>query len=190
VRQRIESLRQEARLELARDRLRGHGRAHPEEVLQAWQDCLAADTSAEEAASALMRLYMAQGRRPLAIEVYERCRGALASLGLATSPELEELRTTVDGSTQPAARRPSLAADRGAGPPVEERRLVTALLVELLPVGLGAQADPEDLRDLVGVGLARAISGWGPTWLPAGPRKRSAPRGGFWSPHMPLCPRS
>ena len=105
-----------------------------------------------------MRLYMAQGRRPLAIEVYERCRGALSSLGLATSPELEELRTRVDGSTQPAARRTSLAADRGAGPPEEERRLVTALFVELLPVGLGAQADPEDLRDLIGVRLARAIS--------------------------------
>ena len=114
-------------------------------MLQAWQDGLAADPSAEEAASALMRLYMAQGRRPLAIEVYERCRGALSSLGLATSPELEELRTRVDGSTQPAARRTSLAADRGAGPPEEERRLVTALFVELLPVGLGAQADPEDL---------------------------------------------
>ena len=37
VRERVEYLRQEARLELARDRSRGVGRAHPEEVLQAWQ---------------------------------------------------------------------------------------------------------------------------------------------------------
>ena len=73
VRERVEYLRQEARLELARDRSRGVGRAHPEEVLQAWQACLEADPTDEEAASALMRLYVAQGRRPLAVAVYERC---------------------------------------------------------------------------------------------------------------------
>ena len=43
-------------------------------MLQAWQACLEADPTDEEAASALMRLYVAQGRRPLAVAVYERCR--------------------------------------------------------------------------------------------------------------------
>ncbi len=40
VRERVEYLRQEARLELARDRAHGVGRSHPEEVLEAWQACL------------------------------------------------------------------------------------------------------------------------------------------------------
>ena len=64
-------------LELARDRARGIGNAHPEEVIQAWQACVEADPTCEEAASALVRLYLAQDRRPLALAVYERCRGAL-----------------------------------------------------------------------------------------------------------------
>ena len=38
----VEYLRQEARLELARDRSHGVGRSHPEEVLKAWQACLEA----------------------------------------------------------------------------------------------------------------------------------------------------
>ena len=81
VRERVEYLRQEARLELARDRSRGVGRARPEEVLQAWQACLEADPTDEEAAAALMQLYVAHGRRPAAVAVYERCRAALADLG-------------------------------------------------------------------------------------------------------------
>ena len=36
--------------------------------------------------------------------------------------------------------------------------MVSAVFVELSPVGLGAQSDPEDLRELIGVGLAGAIS--------------------------------
>ncbi len=156
VRERIESLRQDARLELARDRLRGAGRTHPEEVLHAWKDCFDADPSDEEAASALMRLYMAQGRRSLVIEVYERCRSALSGLGLTTSPALEELRTAADGSTQPPLR--TSGADRRAAPQEEERRLVTVLFVELVHAGMGVHADPEDLRDVIGAGLAQAIS--------------------------------
>ncbi len=158
VRERVEYLRQEARLELARDRLRGVGRAHPEDVAQAWQDCFAADPSDEEAASALMRLYGAQGRRPLAIQAYERCSSALFSLGLTTSSALEQARMAVDGPTQSARGAPALAGDRGSAQREEERRLVTVALVELSPVGLVAQSDPEDLREVIGTGLAQAIS--------------------------------
>ena len=81
VRERLEYLRQEARLELARDRLRGMGRARPDEVVQAWQACLEADATDEEAASALMRLYTAQGRRAQACAVYERSRPPWPSSG-------------------------------------------------------------------------------------------------------------
>ena len=38
------------------------GRARPDEVLAAWQVCFAADPADEEAASALIRLHVAQGR--------------------------------------------------------------------------------------------------------------------------------
>ena len=158
VRERVEYLRQEARLELARDRSRGVGRAHPEEVLSAWQACLEADPTDEEAASALVRLYAAQGRRPLAAAVYERCAAALADLGLRTSPALEEVRASAERVAPHLGRTSPLSAGLGAVRSGEERRLVSAVFVELSPVGLGAQADPEDLRELIGVGLAEAIS--------------------------------
>ncbi|HXW80827.1 MAG TPA: AAA family ATPase, partial [Acidimicrobiales bacterium] len=159
VRERVQYLRQEARLELARDRLRGVGRAHPEEVLQAWQACLEADPADEEAAAALMRLYGAQGRRSLALAVYESCRVALAKLGLGTSPALEELRVNAEGDAPLRGHTSPLGADAGAGRRLQERRLVSVVSVELSPAGgLSAPADPEDLVERVGAGLAEAIS--------------------------------
>ena len=91
-REALESLRQRARLELARDRTRGRGRSQPEAVIEAWEHCLSRDPASEEAASALMRLYAAQGRRKLASRTYERCRAALEELGLRIAPALEEVR--------------------------------------------------------------------------------------------------
>ena len=159
VRERVQYLRQEARLELARDRMRGVGCAHPEEVLQAWQDCLEADPADEEAASALMRLYGAQGRRPLALAVYESCRAALAKLGLGTAPALEELRANTEGAAPLQGHASPLGADAVARRRLQERRLVSVLSVELSPSGgLSAPADPEDLVERVGAGLAEAIS--------------------------------
>ena len=61
-REALELVRQRARLELARDRTRGHGRSAPEAVIEAWEDCLAHDPACEEAASSLMRVYSAQVR--------------------------------------------------------------------------------------------------------------------------------
>ncbi|HTW10910.1 MAG TPA: AAA family ATPase, partial [Acidimicrobiales bacterium] len=159
VRERVEYLRQEARLELARDRSHGVGRSRPDDVLQAWQACLDADPTDEEAAAALIQLYVAQGRRPAAVAVYERCRAALAHLGLQTSPALDEVRANADGGglgltikSSPAG--PALAGIRQA----EERRLVSVVFVELVPAGLGGQADPEDLRELFSAGLAQTMS--------------------------------
>ena len=159
ARERVEYLRQEARLELARDRSRGVGRAHPDEVLEAWQACLGADPTDEEAAAALMQLYVAHGRRPAAVAVYERCRAALADLGLRTSPALEEVRANAEDrvpalTTMSAPVGPRLVGVRRG----EERRLVTVVFVDLNPAGLGRQVDPEDLRELTSAGLAQTMS--------------------------------
>jgi class 3 adenylate cyclase/tetratricopeptide (TPR) repeat protein len=91
VRERYETLCQEARLALARDRAMGAGRAGPDDVLAAWQSCLDHDPASEEAAGALIRAYLAQGRPELAARVFERCRVALEQLGLRISPSLERL---------------------------------------------------------------------------------------------------
>ena len=87
-RDRFEVLRQQARLTLARDRSKGAGLSSTAAVLEAWESCLGHDPACEEAAAALMRLYTAQGARPEAVRTYERCRAALAELGLSTSPAL------------------------------------------------------------------------------------------------------
>jgi DNA-binding SARP family transcriptional activator len=156
VRERLEDLRQEARLELARDRSRGVGRARPEEVLTAWQACLEADPTCEEAAAALMRLYAAQARRPQAVAVYQRHSAALGRLGLQASPALAEARANVERAVPLTGPGPVTPA--GALSQAGERRLVSVAYVELTPAGLGAGADPEDLRELAGAGLAEAIA--------------------------------
>ena len=160
-REALEPLRQRARLELARDRTRGKGRSQPEAVVEAWEACLAHDPTSEEAASALMRLYAAQGRRQLACGTYERCRAALEDLGLRASPALEEaLRATVEASAPRARGTGALATERSA-PRLgrEERRLVSVLFAELSgPVGTGHRLDPEDMRQVVGEALAGVIA--------------------------------
>ena len=110
VRERYETLCQEARLALARDRAMGAGRAGRDDVLAAWQSCLDHDPASEEAAGALIRAYLAQGRPELAARVFERCRVALEQLGLRISPSLERLYAP--------ARDPRSV--RGAAPSVPE----------------------------------------------------------------------
>ena len=91
VRERYETLCQEARLALARDRAMGAGRSGRDDTLAAWQSCLDHDHASEEAAGALIRAYLAQGRPELAARVFERCRVALEQLGLRISPSLERI---------------------------------------------------------------------------------------------------
>jgi len=157
-REALELARQRALLELARDRARGRGRSAPEAVIEAWENCLPHDPASEEAASSLMRVYAAQGRRQLVASAYERCRSALAALGLRASPALEEAQR----ATMPPAPR---SAPAGAGPlsprrPLkDERRLVSVLFAELSgPVGMGRRLDPEDLRQVVNEALAGLIA--------------------------------
>ena len=157
-REALELVRQRARLERARDRARGRGRSAPEEVIGAWEACLARDPTSEEAASALMRVYSARGQGQAVSVTYERCRAALEALGLRASPALEDAQR----ATMPLAPTPAPA---GTGPPnprrplKDERRLLSVLFAELSgPVGMGRGLDPEDLRQVVGDALAGLIA--------------------------------
>ena len=133
VRERYETLRQEARLALARDRATGAGRAGRDDVLAAWQSCLDHDPASEEAAGALIRAYLAQGRPELAARVFERCRVALEQLGLRISPSLERLYAP--------ARDPRLA--RAAAPPVPETaHTATASAATLLATAAPSASAP------------------------------------------------
>jgi class 3 adenylate cyclase len=143
-RERLEALRQEARLTLARDRAKGAGRSRPEALVQAWESCFEHDPASEEAAGALVRAYLGQGRRELAVRSYERCRTALEELGLRVSPSLAEVYATA---------APVRAEMR------EELRTVSVLFAEVAaPAGLARQLGLEDLRDVVAGSLAAVIA--------------------------------
>jgi len=133
-RERLAALRQEARLALARDRARGAGQSRPEAVLAAFQACFEHDPVSEEAAGALVRAYFAHGHPELAVRAYERCRTALAELGLGPSPWFEEVYATAAFEAglppAPAAARAS-AARAPAGPAPEELRTVSVLAAEV-----------------------------------------------------------
>ncbi len=107
ARERLAALRQEARLALARDRAMGSGRSGSDDVLAAWMSCLEHDPACEEAAGALVRAYLAQGRPELAARVFERCRAALEELGLRISPSLERVYAAARDTAVAAARTPS-----------------------------------------------------------------------------------
>ncbi len=157
-REALELVRQRARLELARDRARGRGRSAPEAVIEAWEDCLAHDPACEEAASSLMRVYAAQGRRQLVASTYERCRSALVALGLRVSPALGQAQlATVELAPPSGGVNYGLPVPRR--PLKEERRLVSVLFAELSgPVGIGRRLDPEEMRQVVGDALAGLIA--------------------------------
>jgi adenylate cyclase len=172
ARDRLNSLRQEARLVLARDRAKGAGRSGPQDVAAAWLACLDHDPACEEAAGALIRGYLAQGRPEQAARVFERCRAALEELGLRISPSLERVYASATAARSPAPQAPpappSLAPPGPlapavpptlARPPREERRPVTVLFAEVAaPAGLAGTLGLEALRDLVGGSLATVIA--------------------------------
>src|SRR5690348_4738956 len=145
-RERLETLRQEARLALARDRAKGAGDSRPEAQLAAWAACAEHDPASEEAAAALVRGYFAAGHRELAVRAYERCRAALGDLGLGLSPWLEEVYATAAFEAGPP---------RTQTPAREELRTITVLAAEVVVTG---SADPEERRDVAGRALAAAIA--------------------------------
>lgn len=160
-REALELLRQTARLQLARDRVRVRGRLQPDAVIDAWDKCLSHDPASEEAASTLIRIYAAEGRRGLVPATYERCRAALAGLGLRPSPALEEAYRATAGSALPISvtAEDTLPARSSPLPVKDERRLVSVLFAELTPpLGTGLRVDPEDLLQVVGRALAAVIA--------------------------------
>jgi class 3 adenylate cyclase/tetratricopeptide (TPR) repeat protein len=188
ARDRLNSLRQEARLTLARDRAKGAGGSGPGDVAAAWLACLDHDPACEEAAGALIRGHLVRGRPEQAARVFERCRAALEELGLRISPSLERVYASAvtQGQASPApppsaasvssvTHGPSVPSARPASPgaapsaasmssasaraPREERRPVTVLFAEVAaPAGLAGTLGLEALRDVVGGSLAAVIA--------------------------------
>ena len=154
-RDRFEVLRQRARLALARDRTKGAGLSSTAAVLEAWESCLSHDPACEEAAAALMRLYTAQGARPEAVRTYERCRAALAELGLTTSPALDEVRALAAFKLGPGGNGQPLAAEVTALSR-QARKTISVLFAEI--TGLDRTKDPEDLRDAVARTLSEVVT--------------------------------
>ena len=118
ARDRLNSLRQEARLALARDRAKGAGRSGPDDVTAAWLACLDHDPACEEAAGALIRGFLAQGRPEQAARVFERCRAALEELGLRISPSLERVYASAVAAQAGVPRRPGRPGSRPSRPAV------------------------------------------------------------------------
>jgi DNA-binding SARP family transcriptional activator len=114
ARDRLNGLRQEARLALARDRAKGAGRSGPADVAAAWLACLEHDPACEEAAGALICLSLAHGRPEQAARVFERCRAALEHLGLRISPSLERIYRAAIAVPAPQALPPAPPAFRAA----------------------------------------------------------------------------
>jgi class 3 adenylate cyclase len=168
ARDRLSSLCQEARLALARDRAKGAGRSGPEDVAAAWLACLDHDQACEEAAAALIRAHLAEGRPEQAARVFERCRAALERLGLRISPSLERIYAPavaahapqpVTASNPPLPASPEPGPGQAVRPPREERRPVTVLFAEVVAsAGLAGTLGLEALRDLVGGSLAAVIA--------------------------------
>src|SRR5256886_487085 len=139
-RERLEALRQEARLALARDRAKGAGRA--DAALAAWAACAEHDPASEEVAAALVRGCFAEGHRELAVRALERCRAALGELGLGLSPRLEEGDATAAFVAGPP---------RTQAPAREELRTVSVLAAEVAAAGL---APPEGVGGAPARGVA------------------------------------
>jgi len=151
----LETLRQEARLALARDRAKGAGESRPEAVLAAWEACFEHDPASEEAAGALVGAYLAHGHRELAVRAYERCRAALAELGLGLSPWLEEVYATAAQAAAPSRTAPVPPPPAAAR---EELRTVSVLAAGVRAEGSRDDLDPESLHDLIGRSLTAAIA--------------------------------
>ncbi|MBV9449291.1 MAG: AAA family ATPase [Streptosporangiaceae bacterium] len=153
-RERLEALRLQARLTLARDRAKGAGRADPEAVREAWEACFEHDPANEEAAGALVRIYFATDRRQLAARTYERCSAALRELGLRISPSLDEVYAAASFE-EPAKDHLRPEPEM----PKSELRTVTVLFAEVAAqVGLARKLGLEAVREMVSGSLAAVIT--------------------------------
>jgi class 3 adenylate cyclase/DNA-binding SARP family transcriptional activator/tetratricopeptide (TPR) repeat protein len=162
-RERLEALRQQARLCLARDRAGGTGRANGESVVEAWESCLLHDPACEEAAGGLIRAYSAHGQHQLVARTYELCRATLDELGLRPSPALEEIHTNATFGRGPDRRlltvpHPPAGALSWPATAREERKTVSVLFAGVTPTKGDNGQDPEDLHKVVAESLAMVIN--------------------------------
>jgi class 3 adenylate cyclase/tetratricopeptide (TPR) repeat protein len=157
-RERLAELRQEARLTLARDRAKGAGQSSAKAVAQAWEDCFEHDPACEEAAAALIRVYSGDGRRELAVRVYERCAAALDELGLRIPAYLAEPLATVPAQAAGQVREEVrtitvLSAEVTASPALGLEGMRDALTASLTAVIAEAEALGGTVMSLSGSGL-------------------------------------
>ena len=162
-RERLEALRQQARLSLARDRAGGAGRAGREPVVEAWGSCLLHDPACEEAAGALIRAYSAHGQHQLVVRTYELCRAALDELGLRPSPALEEIHANATFGRGPDRRlltvpQPPASAPSWPATARDERKTVSVLFAGVTPPTGANGQDPEDLHKAVAESLAMVVN--------------------------------
>ncbi|HEX2142637.1 MAG TPA: AAA family ATPase, partial [Candidatus Limnocylindria bacterium] len=105
----LAELRLTARLELARNRTDGHGRADRAAAIDAWNEVAARQPASEEAAIALMRAHLAARQRDRAIRAYVQCVRALQDeLDVGPSPELEAAYAELVGGSRGQAAQPSV----------------------------------------------------------------------------------
>jgi DNA-binding SARP family transcriptional activator len=106
----------------------------------------AADPLNEQAVVALMRVYALAGQRHLALGWFRQLEARLAEeLGVAPGTEARRLREEVAaGRFPPAAPAPGAPAPPEVAAAPEERKLVTAVLLDAVPAP--AAADPERAR--------------------------------------------
>ena len=158
-RERLAVLRQQARLALANDRVKGAGQSRPEDVLSAWEACFRHDPACEEAAAALVRIYFGLQRGDLAAGTYARCTAALEELGLRVGEPLQEAYATAAfeaGHSGTAAHVQPAITNMSQH---EELRTISVLCAEVAtPAGLAGQLGPESLRDLVSGAVATVIA--------------------------------
>ncbi len=162
-RERLEELRQQARLSLARDRAGGAGRASREAVVEAWGSCLRHDPACEEAAGALIRAYSAHGQHQLVARTYELCRAALDELGLRPSPALEEIYANATFGRGPDRRlltvsQPPASVPSWPATARDERKTVSVLFAGVTPPTGANGQDPEDLHKVVAESLAMVVN--------------------------------
>ena len=115
-------------------------------AIETGQRLLGFDPLNEEAYRALMRLYMAQGQRALALQQFETCSRVLRrELGVRPEAETEALKAEIEGSRQPLHAsageiRLSAEPDRpvtqppseGGAQPRGERKQATVLSADLI----------------------------------------------------------
>lgn len=101
AREGLETLRQRARITLARDRAQGDGSSAPESVIEAWNAVVVHEPTNEAAALGLMRAYASSGRRDRAIRAYLRCASALREqLAVAPGTDTERAYAELLGETR------------------------------------------------------------------------------------------